>query len=136
MQAARHDRRTLLRAVCRWDPAPIPAPGIDPQVGRRAALERAAEVLRYRLHALEYALFPEGELRAWMRICLRICLMLALPTLFILPALVALATGLADVTAAGARICRSLLEIVVYIVSTAFILLALAKVVTSRRGQA
>jgi hypothetical protein len=98
-------------------------------------LERAAKVLCYQIHQLEYALFPAGELRAWLRICLRICLILALPALFVMPTLIVLATGLADITAAGARTCRSLLEITVHLVITAAILVAVAKAVTSRQNR-
>jgi hypothetical protein len=99
----------------------------------KLGLERAAKVLLYQLHSLEYALFPAGELRAWTRICLRISLILALPAIFVMPALLVLAHGLAEITAAGARTCRSLLEITVYLVITAVILVAVAKAVTSRQ---
>ncbi len=134
MQPPSHEqRRSFGRSLLRWTPAPVPAPGLDPQLGRRPALERAAKVLLYQLHVLEYALFPAGELRAWMRICLRISLILALPALFVMPALIVLATGLADITAAGARTCRSLLEITVCLVITAAIIWVVAKIVTSRQ---
>jgi hypothetical protein len=136
MQLPSHEiRRSLGRAACRWNPAPVPAPGIDPQIGRRPALERAAKVLVYQIQSFEYSLFPKGELRAWLRICLRISLILALPALFVMPALIVLATGLADITAAGASICLSLLKIVVYVVITAAILVAVVKAVTSHRGR-
>jgi hypothetical protein len=101
----------------------------------RPALERTAKVLVYQIQSFEYSLFPKGELRAWLRICLRISLILALPALFITPILVVLSAGLADITAAGARTCRSLLEITVCLVIIAAILVAVAKAVTSHRGR-
>lgn len=136
MQPTSHEKcRRFCRSVFRWSPAPVPAPGIDPHIGRRPALERAAKVLGYQIYAVEFALFPGGEMRAWLRICLRVCLILALPALFFMPALIVLTTGLADITAAGARMCRSLLEITVWLVITAAILVAVAKAATSRRGR-
>lgn len=139
MQDTNHEPKKLrafCRALFRWAPAPIPSPGIDPHVGWRPPLERAAEVLRYRLHCLEHTLSPDGELRAWGKVCLRICLVLALPALFVIPLLVVIARGLVDLTSAGARICQNLLEIVLSVVVIAVVLLVAVKALKSRSRQA
>ena len=55
--------KSLWRTLRKWDPQPIPKPELDPQLGTYSGLERAAEILRYRLHRLEYVLSPCG--RRW-----------------------------------------------------------------------
>jgi hypothetical protein len=73
-------------------------------------LYRTAEILRYRLHTLEYALAPRGTLRAFLMLCMMLGLLIGIPAILIIPAIVVLLYGLADMTAAIAAICMNILR--------------------------
>ncbi len=91
--------RAILHLVTTWDPKPIPAPQLDPQVASYPALKRTAEILRFRFHQLEWVLSAAGTLRAWLWLWLRIFLVLNIPALLLVPILTLLfsaATGWAQ----------------------------------------
>jgi hypothetical protein len=73
-------------------------------------LRRTAVILHYRVAALEYALSPNGSLRAFIRLCVMLGLLIGIPVLLILPPLVLLFFGLVDVAAAIAEACLSILK--------------------------
>ena len=100
----------LRRALTTWNPRPIPIPQPDPDVTRYGAVERAAEVLRYHLLQVEYALSPSGVLRELLKLCLRLVVLLCIPALLIVPALVVIAAGLADLAGEIVRLCVNLLK--------------------------
>ena len=108
-------RRSLLRTLCTWNPQPIPVPTIDPGLGDLPAIVRAAEVLSYRALKLEYALSPSGVLRELLKLCARILLILFVPTCLLIPPLVFIATGVADLTAEVVRACVNVLKAVLVI---------------------
>lgn len=124
--------RSAWRALLKWDPEPVATPGIEPHICRRPAIERAALIIRYRLFCLEHVLSPQGELREWAKLWMRICLVLSAPALLALPVLAAIANGLVDITAAGASICLNLLLILVRVIAIAFVLAAAAAFLRAR----
>jgi hypothetical protein len=52
---------------------------VDPDFPRMPALARSAEVWRYNLLDLEYALAPQGGLRQWIKFNLSLFLLVAVP---------------------------------------------------------
>ena len=72
-----------LRTV--WQPIPIAKPEIDSSLTSLSAMERVAEVLRFSFMSIEYAVSPNGGVRAWLKLNLLICLMLLAPALLVFP---------------------------------------------------
>jgi hypothetical protein len=68
-----------------WQPRPLALPRADGEMIRCGAVERAAEVFRYMFHRLEYWISPNGWLREWIRINLRVALLVAIPALVVAP---------------------------------------------------
>ena len=58
---------------------------MDPELPHLPAIERAAEVLRYQTLRLEYALSPDGLLRAWLRLIMRLAAFALFPTVLLVP---------------------------------------------------
>ncbi len=125
--------RVTRAALGQWRPAPVPEPRLDPAVFGRPALERSAVILLHALARLEYALSPGGLLRAWAKLCLRLCLILACPALLVVPALAVLACGFADLTAALALACSNLLSILLRLAAFAAAAALALAFVRSRR---
>jgi hypothetical protein len=93
-----------------WSPQRVAPPQIDPHLDDMNILQRTAEILRYRLMALEYTLSPCGALRAFLKLCVALGLLLSIPALLIVPVLIVLFQGLADLAAAIAAICMGILQ--------------------------
>ena len=125
--------KSLWRTLRSWDPQPVPEPELDPQLGTYSGLERAAEILRYRLHRLEYVLSPCGMLREWLKLGLRIFLVLSVPALFVLPALVMLFYGIVELTALALRVCVNVLQILLAILGIVVVGGLLISMLGSRR---
>lgn len=85
-------RRARSLVLRHWQPTSLPEPRVDPGLANFTALERSAEVFRYAFCRLEYWLSPEGWLREWLRLNLRIGVLLAIPSLLVVP-LVTFALG-------------------------------------------
>ena len=68
-----------------WQPTRLPKPEVDPRLTQLPALERCAEVVRYELSQLEYAISPGGELRGWLRLNCLLALFMGIPALFFVP---------------------------------------------------
>ena len=66
-------------------PVPLDRPQVDRHLTELSAIERAAEVLRFSAYRLEYALSPGGHLRAWFKLNLLLALLLAIPTVLVMP---------------------------------------------------
>ena len=84
----------------RSDPPEMPADGIepprvDPDLEAMSAPERAAEALRYSLLRAEHCIAPDGRLRRWLRLILRVGVFIAIPALVLLPLALLLLTGVA-----------------------------------------
>lgn len=121
---------SIFRALATWNPRPIPPPEMDPGLDGMNGLQRAAEILRHRLHIQEFALAPRGTLRAFLRLCMVLGLLIGIPAILVVPAIVVLFYGLADMTAALAAICMNILQAVVAvagIVAACWVLVAFSR---------
>jgi hypothetical protein len=68
-----------------WRPHPLEPPSVDPELPKLSAVERCAEVIRYTVQTLEHWLASSGWLREWVRLNIRIAVMIGTPTLLIGP---------------------------------------------------
>jgi len=129
--------RTTMKVLIKWDPKPVSETVIDPAIFKRSALERASCILIHTLLRLEFAISPQGVLREWARLCLRLCIMLSLPALLVMPALIVLADGILEITAAATVIFSNLLNSVINIVMSVAIIAAViavaAEIMKTRR---
>lgn len=78
----------ISQSVLRLDLEPLPEPELDPDLSELPLLSRSAEVLRYQGSRLEYALSPNGFLRGWVLLVLRIAIFVGVPCVLIAPLLV------------------------------------------------
>lgn len=118
---------TVLYATLRaaWQPTAIPPPAIDPDLTRLSGLERAAEVCRYKLLQLEYALASGGGLRAWLKLNLLVCVLLGIPALFVVPVITLLLGSFVTWTASLFQIALNLLYTLLTIVAIVGVVIAL-----------
>ena len=79
--------RSLWRLLTGFDPQPIAPPHLDPNLLTEPSITRAAGILHHQLHRIEYGLSPGGALRAWIKLCLRIAVVIGVPALILLPIL-------------------------------------------------
>ena len=63
----------------------MPVPLVDPDLPHLTGIERAAEVCRFTLHKLEYALSPQGHLREFIKLNVRLALSIAIPVFMVAP---------------------------------------------------
>lgn len=82
--------------VATWNPQPIEKPVVDIELATYPFLVRSAEVLKYQMLRLEYSLSQGGRLRAWFKLNLLVGILLAVPVLFVVPAVTALLSGVAS----------------------------------------
>lgn len=75
---------------------PLDLPRPDPDIARMGCVERSAEALRYALLRLEYFVSPDGMLRRWNRLVLRLAAFLAVPALVLVPLTLLFLEGVAD----------------------------------------
>lgn len=75
-------KRTLIK---HWRPEPLPSPVVDHELPRLTAIERAAEVVRFMVSKLEYALSPFGHLREFIKLNFRLSICIAIPVLMVAP---------------------------------------------------
>ncbi|TLD71663.1 hypothetical protein FEM03_05865 [Phragmitibacter flavus] len=68
-----------------WSPQPLPPPRVDVELSKLSLLERAAEVLRYMFTKAEYWVSPGGALREWVKLNLRLGLLIAIPAVLVAP---------------------------------------------------
>lgn len=68
-----------------WQPEPLSVPEVDHELPRLSGIERAAEVVRFMLSRLEYALSPQGDLRAFVKLNARLALSIAIPVFMVAP---------------------------------------------------
>jgi hypothetical protein len=79
----------------RWNPQPISRPHVDPALLKLSSLQRAIESIRFFVLHAEYWISPDGLLREWLRLMLKLTLLIASPTLLLLPLLTLLLWQLA-----------------------------------------
>ncbi len=126
MSTCERQSRVSRRRLVAWDPTPLPVPQLATDIHSMAALERVAEILRYRLMRAEYALSPNGALRAWFKLCLKIALVIGIPALLLGPILILVLTGIASVAEALVRIFVNLFKAVVAAVAVVLMIAAFA----------
>ncbi len=68
-----------------WRPQALELPQVDPELHQLSAIERSAETLRFSLRGFEYWLSPQGALREWFRFNARVAVILAIPTVLVVP---------------------------------------------------
>ena len=68
-----------------WRPKPLPVPVVDVELPHLTAIERSAEVCRFILNKLEFALSPLGHLREFFKLNIRLALCIAIPVLLVAP---------------------------------------------------
>jgi len=73
-------------------------PQIDQDLENQPALERSAEVLRYTVRTVEHSISPDGTLRRWLKLNLRVLLWVGVPILLFVPLLGYLFGGLVGIS--------------------------------------
>ena len=68
-----------------WRPKPLPSPEVDHELAHLTGIERAAEVCRFILNKLEYALSPLGHLREFIKLNIRLAIAIAIPVFMVAP---------------------------------------------------
>ena len=68
-----------------WQPKPLPVPVVDVELPHLTAIERSAEVCRFILNRLEYALSPLGNLREFFKLNIQIAIAIGVPALLVAP---------------------------------------------------
>jgi hypothetical protein len=71
--------------IQRWQPEPLPPPVVDVELPKLCAIERAAEVLRHNCCCLEHWISPNGALREWLKLNLRLAFGIGIPALLVAP---------------------------------------------------
>lgn len=100
---------------------PIPEPVLDPHLNELTALGRIAEITRYHLLQLEFALSSGGHLRGFIRLNLMVGVLLLVPTLLVVPVLTMLFGSFVTMTAflmqAAINLLHAVLSILVAVAS-------------------
>jgi hypothetical protein len=78
-----------------WKPVPVPPPEVDPQLTALPLIQRSAEVLRYKILQLEYAVSPEGALRGWFKLNVLLFLLIGIPAVLFVPVITLILGSLA-----------------------------------------
>jgi len=68
-----------------WNPKPIDPPKPDSDLGNMNGAQRSAETIRYSILSFEYWLSPLGRLREWVRLNSKLCMILLIPGVLVLP---------------------------------------------------
>jgi hypothetical protein len=79
-----------------WHPEPVEAPRVDPDLTRMSWPERAAEVIRFSALRLERWVSAKGALREWLRLNLRIGIVVLAVALLVVPPVSLLLRGTSE----------------------------------------
>lgn len=107
-----------------WKPVPLSTPEIDPHLTDLSALERVAEVLRYKLLQIEYAISADGGVRAWLRLNLLFACLLAIPAVFVVPVITWLMGSFVTLTGFLLAAAQNLLYAAITIIAAISLVLA------------
>lgn len=110
-------------------PVPIPEPELDPHLNELTTLGRIAEIFRYQLLQLEYALSSGGHLRGFIRLNLMIGVVLLVPTLLVVPVLTTMFGSFVTMTAFLMQAAMNLLYAVLSILAAVASVLAFGSAV-------
>jgi hypothetical protein len=78
-------KRLKITLIKHWLPKPLTVPEVDHELPHLTAIERSAEVLRFMVSRLEYALSPLGNLREFIKLNFRLSICIAIPVLMVAP---------------------------------------------------
>ena len=106
-QATKILSRTVGEAL-RYDPSPLDPPEVDPDLTNMPAIERSGEVFRFQTLNIEHSLSPGGTLREWLKVVVRIAIILAVPTILLVPVITFLLSGLSEWSTFLARVAVNL----------------------------
>jgi hypothetical protein len=73
------------KTIVQWKPQPNCKPLVDKKLEKLDPLSRSAECFRYFLLSVEFWLFPNGDVREWLRNNLLMSVVLLIPALFVMP---------------------------------------------------
>ena len=79
---AKRLKRTFIQ---HWQPKALPVPVVDIELPQLSGIERSAEVLRFMSSKLEHALSPQGTLREFTKLNVRVAFCIAIPALMVAP---------------------------------------------------
>jgi hypothetical protein len=85
----------VLREAIRWQPCPLEKPTVHEDLPHMSHVERSAEALRYQMLRLEFALSPDGGMREWLKLVLRMAIVAGAPCLLIVPIVTYFLSGFA-----------------------------------------
>lgn len=94
----------------------LPPPEPDPDIHEQPHVQRAIKMLWFRSRQFEHWLSPDGAMRAWLRWCLRMSLLLVIPGVFIVPVVICVLRGLAMVFAMLVRLCLDVLLVMAAVI--------------------
>ena len=94
-----------------WDPAPINAPTVDPDIRHLDPLSRSAEAIRYSVLSIEFWISPTGKVREWLRNNTRLGVLLAVPGFLVMPIITFILWQTVSWLSALALIARKLIVI-------------------------
>jgi hypothetical protein len=109
-----------------WNQTPLPKPEIDADLTKMTAVERIAEVLRYKLLQLEFSISGGGGFRAWLRLNLFLTVSLAIPALLVVPTITWLMGSFVSLIALMLAAAQNLLYTLLTIIAFVTTLLAFA----------
>jgi hypothetical protein len=75
----------LQRLKLEWNPQPISAPQVDDDLGNLNGVQRMVESIRFFVLTVEHWVSSEGVLREWLRIMLKIALVVVCPLAIFMP---------------------------------------------------
>lgn len=107
-----------------WNQRAVSTPEIDPLLTDLPAIERVAEVLRYKFLQIEFAISPSGGIRAWLRLNLLIAVTLVIPSLLVVPVVTWLLGSFVTMTGFLLAAAQNLLYTVVTIIALVSLVLA------------
>ena len=109
-----------------WSSAQLPTPEIDADLTEMSAVERIAEVLRYKLLQLEFSISRGGGIRAWLRLNLFLTAVLAIPALFVVPVVTWLMGSFVTLSELLLAVAQNLLSTLITIITFVILLLVFA----------
>lgn len=116
-----------------WQPIPVPKPEVDPDLPQLPAIQRSAEVLRYKMLQLEFAISPEGGLRGWLKLNVLLALLIGIPALFLVPIITFLVSSFASWTGFLLEAAMNLLYTLLALLAIGAIIMGVGFILTQLR---
>ena len=106
-------------------PVAVAPPKVDPQIEALGSIERAGETLRYSILRAEHWLSPRGMLREYLRLNLKLALLLGIPAVVLTPVITLLLTSAVTWSGKLVEIARNLVLIPAWLGSALLVVTAL-----------